>query len=425
MVIAISVFYMLLLPEQVSLRAGDVLIIPYRLALIASVIYLVATGKRGDINLRIPDYAIIVCCFWITFASYVTSESAIRALVQGAAHTTDIALAYFTMRFAIKTVRDTRIFLILIAPGIGLTGFFVLLESLSGQLLVQPLFSALTGQPVKIAMETRLGLGRGASSFPHAILAGICLASFLTIYWMSGLRGWPKLVGIVGALCAFFTMSSAALLGLLVGAAFIFYDWFTVRYSNFTWRLFLAAMAILYGSVELTSNSGFFGLLVRFASLNTVSAYNRVLIWRFGSENVANNPFFGIGYDDWDRPSWMSWTTSFSVDNFWLLFAMRFGVPASALIMLAVALAVLFIGKKSLNMSPVDARLMRGIGIALVVFAFGAISVSLWLNALVWFSMLTGVAVSLGTQPFHPYHFNNKRFLELASAFQRDRPSSP
>ncbi len=151
--------------------------------------------------------------------------------------------------------------------------------------------------------------------------------------------------------------------------------------------------------VELTTSSGFFNLLVRFASLNTVSAYNRVLIWKYGSESVMRNPFFGIGYNDWIRPSWMNWSTSSSVDHFWLIIAMRFGLPASLLLILAVVAAVILVALRSARMGTVDARLMRGVAISLAVFALGAVSVSLWLNALVWFFMFVGIAVSLGVMP--------------------------
>jgi hypothetical protein len=276
-------------------------------------------------------------------------------------------------------------------------GLVVFLESVSGRHIIQPFFSAITGQPARVGIDVRLGLTRGVASFPHPILAGISLASFLTLYWMSGVRGWPRLAGIIGAFAAFFTMSSAALLGLLVGTTLMCYDWIARRIKNFTWRLFLACSATLYILVELLSDSGFFNLLVRYASLNTVSAFNRVLIWEYGSQSVMRHPFLGIGYADWDRPSWMNWSTSSSVDHFWLLLAMRFGLPASLFLILAVLGVVTSVARRSMMLPPNDALFYRGVAISLAVFALGAISVSLWLNALVWFFMLAGSAASLGS----------------------------
>lgn len=397
--LAAGLFYFLLIPEQANFRLAGLLLSPYRLYLIVGFLLLVGPASKQKLKFAWPDLGILLGCFWIALASYMTTGKLTDTLAQGGAHGIDIGLSYFFMRLSVRSPRDLRLFLVAIAPAVAGTGAILAMESVSGRLIVQPIFSSITGQPLRGGVEFRLGLARGVASFPHAILAGICLASFMTIYWMSGLRGWPKIIGFVGAFGAFFTMSSAALLGLLMGGLLIAYDWLSLRFRNFTWSLFLAGSTILFLTVELVSNSGFFNLLVRFASLNTVSAYNRVLIWKYGSESVMRHPFFGIGYEDWDRPSWMNWSTSFSVDHFWLILAMRFGLPVSVFFIFATAMAVLLVARRSTKVSPVDARLMRGVAIALAVFALGAISVSLWLNALVWFFMLVGISVTLGSQP--------------------------
>lgn len=405
--LATTLFYLLLIPEQANFSPGGVMLTPYRLFLIPIFFYLLRVALRGSFRFAWPDVAVSLACFWIALASYISSGSFEDALIMGGAHLMDIALPYFVARFAIRTPRDFRIFLILIAPGVASMGLVVLTESLTGRHLIQPFLAMLTGNPSKLGPEFRLGLMRGAASFPHPILAGICLASFLPLYLMSGLRGWPKWIGVIGSVGSFFTMSSAALLGLAAGMMLRAYDWLTQRVLNLNWRIFLVAVSILYSAVELTSKSGFFNVLVRYASLNTVSAYNRVLIWRYGSENVARNPWFGIGYTDWDRPSWMQWDTSFSIDHFWLLLAVRFGVPVTLFLLLTAFGAVVMIAARSPTHGPHDAQLMRGVAISLAVFALGAFSVALWLNALVWFFTLCGIAVSLASLsrqaiPFRP-----------------------
>jgi hypothetical protein len=397
--LAVALFYVMLIPEQANVNLGGVMLSPYRLLLIPTFFYLLRSALKGDFRFAWPDLPIAFACAWITLASYMTSNSIQDTLVQGGAHLMDIGLPYFVARFAIRTPRDFRSFLILVAPGVGIMGAVVFLEAILGRHIIQPLLALITGNPNRLGIEFRMGLMRGAASFPHPILAGISLASFLTLYLMSGIRGWPRTVGAIGAVGGIFSMSSAAMLGLVAGTALLAYDFLVQRISNLSWRLFLFALSILYVVVELTSSSGFFNLLVRYASLNTVSAYNRVLIWRYGTENVARSPWFGIGYDDWDRPQWMQWQNSFSVDHFWLLQAMRFGLPTSIMLILATVGAVTLLCVRSTHCAPVDARLLRGLAISLAVFALGAVSVALWLNALVWFFMLSGIAVSLGTSP--------------------------
>ena len=46
------------------------------------------------------------------------------------------------------------------------------------------------------------------------------------------------------------------------------------------------------------------------------------------------SPFFGIGLNDWSRPIWMG----SSVDNFWLLWAMRYGLVGFLLLALPILL---------------------------------------------------------------------------------------
>ncbi len=399
--LATALFYVMLIPEQANINLGGLMMSPYRLFLIPVFLYLLNSAIVGRFRFAWPDVAVSVACAWIWLASYMTGDSIIDGVVQGGAHTLDIALPYFVARFAIRTPTDFRRFLVLIAPGVAVMGSVVFLEAVLGRHLIQPVLASITGNPLKLGVEFRMGLLRGAASFPHPILAGICLASFLTLYLMAGLRGWPKVIGAIGAMAGFFTMSSAALLGLFVGGGLLAYDWLAQRVANLSWRLFFVVMTILYVTVELASNSGFFSLLVRYASLNTVSAYNRVLIWQFGSGSVIRNPVFGIGYSDWERPDWMQWPNSFSVDHFWLLSAMRFGLPLAILLILAVAGAVIRLSVASSRETPLNARLMRGLSISLAVFALGAVSVALWANALVWFFMLVGIAVSLGAPPEH------------------------
>ncbi|PKP92105.1 MAG: hypothetical protein CVT75_08185 [Alphaproteobacteria bacterium HGW-Alphaproteobacteria-14] len=395
--LATTLFYLLLIPEQANVNLGGLLFSPYRLFLIPTFLYLFQRALQGGLRFVWLDLLVALACAWIWLASYMSSDSLVAAIVQGGAHTMDIALPYFVARFAIRSPQDLRVLLVLIAPGVAVMGAVVMLESILGRHLIQPFLASITGNPSRLGLEARFGLTRGAASFPHPILAGICLASFLTLYLMSGIRGWPKLIGAAGAVASFFTLSSAALLGLVVGGFLLAYDWLVQRVSNLSWRLMIFGMTVLYMVVELTSTSGFFNLLVRYASLNTASAYNRVLIWDFGTQSVARHPLFGIGYADWERPDWMQWSTSFSVDHFWLLLAMRFGLPTSLLLIFATAGAVILVSLRSMDRHPVDARLLRGVAISLAVFALGAVSVALWLNALVWFFMLLGIAVSLGS----------------------------
>jgi hypothetical protein len=385
-----------LLPEQFNPTIGGLYLPPFRVYLMGAAMYILFGALRSRFRFVWPDILVILGAAWIWLAAYQTSGSLETAAVMGGSHTVDIALAYFLARVAIQSPKDFRTFLILIAPGLGFVSFIVVLESFSQRHILQPVSSSLTGIPNRLRLETRMGLVRGAGPFAHPIHAGILLASFLPLYVLSGLRGWPKWVGILASIGGVFSMSSAAMLGIVVGGGLVIYQWLCERIANLTWRLFLFFSAVLFAGVELTSNSGFYSLLVRYASLNSGSAYNRVLIWQYGTENVARNPWFGIGYGDWDRPWWMF---SGSFDHFWLILALRWGIPNVVMLLGATLIAIAMVALKSSRLPIGESRTFRGVAIALSVFALGVNSVSLWLATLVWFFMMVGLAVSIGDQP--------------------------
>ncbi len=405
--LAVALLYLLLVPQQFNPTISGFYLSPYRIYLIGATLYLLSSAFSRTLRFAWPDLMIVLAIAWITLASYVTSGTVETAMVQGGSHFVDIGLAYFLARAAIQTPTDLRRFLILVAPGVAFTGVIVFAEAVSHRLIVQAFASAVTGNPGPPRTDVRLGFMRGMSSFPHPILCGIFLASFLPIYFLSGLRGWPRIVSIVGSILGAFTMSSAAMLGLVVGFLLFAYDWLSERIHNFTWKLFLGFSAAFYVIIESSSNTGFYGLsntgfyglLVRYASLNSTSAYNRVLIWKYGTQNIIENPWFGIGYGDWDRPEWLH---SDSFDWFWLILGLRFGIPAAVLILGATLLAIAMLAIKSQSFPPSESRLLRGVAISLAVFSLGLNSVSLWMSSLAWFFMLLGLTVTLATQPSQP-----------------------
>lgn len=392
---AVLLGYILLLPPQLNTSIFGAVLPPYRFFLIPATLFIVASVFSGRIRLTWPDLCVAGAAAWTALALFMTTDKT-DALTASVAQVTDTALAYFFARAAFRSLRDVRLFLLLILPGLAFMGGILVYESITHQNFLQPFVAQFTGGSLNLRMDERLGLMRARGPFPHPILAGIFFASFLPLYWLSGLRSWPFFVGIAAALASFFTVSSAALLALAAGTGLVVYNWLSEQIANLSWKMFFLAGAIVTFVLEFGTNAGAFSMLMRFASLNSYSAYNRVLIWRYGSENVEKNPWFGIGYAEWERPSWMKG----SVDHYWLLQAIQFGIIPPLLIAIACAIAVYTLARRSAFSKPVDARFERGIAIAMAVFAFGVISVAIWLSAQAWFFMLLGITVSLGFAPF-------------------------
>jgi O-Antigen ligase len=391
--LAVALGYVMLMPPQLNIVFGSTSLPPFRFILIPSIALIVVELVRGKFAFRWSDLFVVLASFWVSLAMFMTTEAG-EAFTAAFAQTTDMAVAYFFGRVTIKNLRDLRTLLVMMTPILCLIGIVMAIESLGNRAIIQPFFSSVTGRPFYYYSDVRFGLFRALGPFPHPILAGMFMASFLSLYLMSGLRGWPKFAGLIASFGGFFSMSSAALLALTSGLLLTAYNWISERILNLSWGKFLAAAATFVFVAE-ASGAGTYRMIIKYGSLNSSSAYNRIRIWQIGSDNVAKNPWFGLGYADWERPGWMS----DSVDNFWLLLAMRFGVIVPFLVFFALAFAMVLLAKRSTYANPIDRRAYRGVAIALAVFAFGATSVALWGASVVWFFMLMGLAVSISSAP--------------------------
>ena len=77
-------------------------------------------------------------------------------------------------------------------------------------------------------------------------------------------------------------------------------------------------------------------------SISDRTAVYRLYIYKYGILEVLRNPIFGIGFNDWARPSAMT----DSVDSFWLFNAMRYGIPALLFIGITFAVPICLFLKK-------------------------------------------------------------------------------
>ncbi|WP_165853531.1 O-antigen ligase family protein [Aurantiacibacter aquimixticola] len=383
--------YALMLPPQLNANFLGSVFPPYRILLMVMSLYILSAIFRRQLKPTWADGAVLAATGWICAAMFVSSDTQ-QAITASLAHIVDVAIAYFLSRAIFRNIGDLRAFLLLMLPGLLIVGTIIMVEAITHTHIIQGIFSELTGHPVQYGSSPRFGLMRAQGPFPHPILAGIFFVSFLPLYWLAGYKKIPRMSGSFAALTSFFSVSSATLLGLVASIGLLVYSWMTKRVANITWPLFFFAASIVIFVAELGTKSGTFSLFVRFASLNSMGAYNRILIWDYGTENVARNPWFGIGYADWVRPDWMS----ASMDNYWLLLAVRFGLPASILVAVAVLIGISSLMQRSIDNSVADADVLRGVAISLGVFALGLASVSLWLAVQVWFFALLGIAVSLG-----------------------------
>lgn len=392
--------YLLLLPPQSALNIGGFVVPFYRALLMGAAPWLIYSIPRQRIRLCAADWFLLLAVAWI-FISLSQTESSDRILKNGGALFFDIGAAYFMGRVSLANTRSLRVFLILVAPGYLVAGLLVFLEAVTGHYFVQPFFIGIFGSGGENATfsiaDRRLGMLRGVGPFAHPILAGLDLACLLPLYALSGIRRWPRAAGLWAAMLSLFTLSSAAVLALGIQAALMGYNALTTRFRDISWAAFVKCLFALVVFLQVFTKSGPVGLAIRFLAIDKWTAYYRTLIWQYGSITVNNHPWFGIGFEDWPRPAWMPGT----VDNYWLLVAMQYGVPGVIPRALLVIYAIVGTSLAASRQTGADRDLVRALAISLALLALMAFTVAFWGNAQSWFYLIVGIAVAQARRPSH------------------------
>ncbi len=106
------------------------------------------------------------------------------------------------------------------------------------------------------------------------------------------------------------------------------------------------------------------------------------------------HPFLGIGLGDWTRPVWMS----DSMDNFWLLIAMRYGLPAWAMLV-GLVLGLVVVAARRQGLPETWRRARHAWAFTLFGIAVAAATVHLWNALFVLFLFLIGAGAWLTDAP--------------------------
>jgi hypothetical protein len=264
---------------------------------------------------------------------------------------------------------------------------FALLETRNNVPYYLNLFSGMGPTYEKFLMEPRMGLERVQVAFEHPILFGIFVSSGFAVLFYN-FRGVKKLTALlVSTVTAILSVSTGTIVCL--ATQWIVILWGRVfRRSPRRWRnLGLTALGG-YVFVDLLSNRTPFNVFVDYLTFSQGSAYNRILIWHYGTAEVARHPFFGIGQNEWIRADWMSP----SMDNFWLLIAVRYGLPSVIALILAFLLILFRVGRRQ-ALDEETILMRRGMMVSLVGIFVAICSVHLWNATFCWLMFFVGSLV--------------------------------
>ena len=379
----------LLVPTEFSFTLGSLRLTPYRLVLLVAFVpslMRLLSGRAGPLSL--VDLLIFAHLAWayVVIGHYhgfgVAIESGgIRMLELGGAYL--IARTYIVGE---KEFRGAAAFLFAIAC--VLTPL-VLLESISGVHLIKTLAAKITGQSFVSSIEDRFGLSRAFGPFDHPILFGVFAASALGMVWIRAyprlgqphVRQLPKIAVVLSALTS---MSSGALAALITQFMLLVWDRKT-RHIQSRWKIFCAIGLAMYVCVDLISNRSAMKVFLSYLTFSPGTAYNRIIIFEWGIQDVWRNPMLGIGFSVWTRPEWMHST---SMDNFWLVQAVTFGIPG----FLTIALPVLLLLSRKWSSLPQRIRRLRtGWVISMIGLILAGCTVHFWNSLFVYFAFLLGM----------------------------------
>lgn len=305
--------------------AGPLRLSVYRVVLIIAffpTLFFWLSGRAGPI--RLPDLCVLGICLWSTLSLSVVHGFSQVIETTGILWVETLG-AYLIGRCYVRTpeqfyagIRTLFILGVVIFP-------FALFESFTGANPILTFFRKLGATYVETNMDPRLGLERAQGPFTHPIHLGVFFLSLSgAVYYVLGYgKRWIARVGrtIVVAFLGALSLSSGPFVALMTQINILIWDGM-MKSVRQRWYILAAFSVVGFIVVDLISNRTPFHVVIEYLALNKETAYNRIRIWEFGTKNIFANPLFGLGFNPWEKPYWMS----DSVDMFWILPAMRHGI---------------------------------------------------------------------------------------------------
>ncbi len=384
--------FLVALVLPIEFKLGSLLMSPVRAVLMIAIVpYTINlfAGKYGKVLL--VDILFFAHIFWVAVCLWVNNPN--RVFENAGSSAIEFLGAYLIARSQVRT-RDDFIFVIkVLAILIAALLPLAIMESVLGRRMIIDLFN-MVGMPTvnRVDIERRIGLARVQGPFAHPIHFGLfCSLNISLLYF--GLqrvmtRFWRIVSTAITAAAVFFSLSSGALLAMFLQVGL--FAWAIVlRPIRIKWLLLFLCFVAAYVVVDIFSNRTPLKVFMSYATFSPHNAYYRSITNDYAMQNVWKNPIFGLGLKYWPRPLWMY---SGSIDNFWLVMAVRFGFPGAGAVILGYTYVIIKIGFKKLsNPIDIDMRLAWMITFSGLLFTLTTVHVWSVIYSFVFFFFGTGI----------------------------------
>jgi hypothetical protein len=326
--------FLLALISPFLLEVGGARLSAYRIVLLVMtpvLMYFWMVGRAGRI--RLADVAVLLLCLWVALSFTVVHGPGV-GIEAGGIFFVETMGAYLLARVFIRSMAAFRAMAKLLFWMAMVFLPFAVIEATTGKNILLDFASSIWDTHIRIRKEPRLGLDRVQATFEHPILFGVFCGNVIGLthivlgYGQSFLRRSSRTALVF--LTAAFSLSAGPLTGMV--AQFNLIVWNTIfagLKSRWIALAGLGAAGLVFIEIAATRSAPV--IFINLFAFNEHSAYMRVHIWNFGTASILNHPVFGIGFGEWERPSWMS----ASIDMFWIVHGVRHGIPAMAMTLLA------------------------------------------------------------------------------------------
>jgi len=341
-ILAILFVFSIFIPVEFHVLAGSLRIEAYRVVLGLSLVY--AFININQILKKADIIDVLLFAFTLlASASLIYNHGLQKGIESSGILIIEILGAFYLARLYITTPKNYYQINMLFATILAVLLIFSLYEAFAKHRILHEWAKAITGHDsLDYRLYThyyiRMGIMRTTNLFAHPILYGTIGAIFfpfivLLVFFKFKLSNLIKSVAILVGMIS--TLSSAPLLAV----AFQSMTAILTRFWADGKRFWIGTGFVLLSSfmiINAVSNRGFFAILISYLTFNPVTGYYRMLQWEYSMHDIANNPLFGIGLNDWTRPDWMN----SSIDSFWLLMTLQHGMIASFILFFVCLYAV-------------------------------------------------------------------------------------
>ena len=380
------------LPDQLSIFIAGLRLTEVRLVLLALTPFVfLRFGKKitsGRYLFVASDLFVVLASLWMFIGPAVTNGLA-ETMVHSGPIVLEFLVAYMSTRMLLTKPDHSLAFVNMLSIVIAIVGFTGLLDAVTGEFFIRDVIEKL-GLPAHewvVGQDTfRFGLRRAVGPLEHPILFGFVCAIGL-LFAISIRIQWKKFC-IFGCLIGVLTAGSTAPLQVVViGGALLCYS---RMFSGLRSKWVLLWAAIVTGSaVIFVSTDTPFGHLIELFTIDPMTAYYRLYIWRSVGPAILENPLFTIIAGEYDYTG--------SIDSVWLVLSLEYGMVCAiltALSMFGSCQRQTRIGVTSLT--EVEKDIARTTSILILLSMFMGLTVHLWGASWVLVSLLVGLRANLG-----------------------------